>query len=251
MSLQERLKIAREFLRYSQKDMAKALDTNPQTWQIYESGKSVPGGKVLEALARIGFDVNWLLTGEGQMLRPTKKSANPDVAQKLREIRGERSIKELAEMLGATEDDIEGMEAGDKEPGLSFLSAVNYHLNINPLYFMRQGVDLENYRDTETESSTSYLDSDLLTLVFEVVQELDQNNTKLSPKQKAELAALVYQMNQHTKYTKERLHRFIEAICIFIEQGIDFNKLSERKLSNIIIEIAQHVVKGGDKKEGV
>jgi hypothetical protein len=54
-------------------------------------------------------------------------------------------------------------------------------------------------------------------------------------------------MHQGSKtYTKDRLKRFIEAVCVFIEQGIDFKKLSDRKLSNMIIEIAQHVVKGGE-----
>lgn len=69
MNLGERLKQVRENLGYTQKEMAKAINTNPQTWQVYESGKSVPGGNVLEALARMGFNVNWLLTGEGEMIQ--------------------------------------------------------------------------------------------------------------------------------------------------------------------------------------
>lgn len=56
-------------------------------------------------------------------------------------------------------------------------------------------------------------------------------------------------MNKDTKYTKERLKRFIEAVCIFIEQGVDFDKLSDQKLSNIIIKIAHHVVKGSDEAD--
>lgn len=67
MSLSDRLKRVRESLGYTQKEMAKAISTNPQTWQVYEAGKSVPGGNVLEALARMGFNVNWILTGEGEM----------------------------------------------------------------------------------------------------------------------------------------------------------------------------------------
>jgi len=67
MSLGERLKQVRESLSYSQKEMAQAIDTNPQTWRVYEANKSVPGGNVLEALARMGFNVNWILTGVGPM----------------------------------------------------------------------------------------------------------------------------------------------------------------------------------------
>jgi hypothetical protein len=36
-------------------------------WQGYESGDNVPGGKVLQSLAGLGFNINWLLTGEGPM----------------------------------------------------------------------------------------------------------------------------------------------------------------------------------------
>lgn len=67
MTLAERLRAARESLGYTQREMAKAINTNVQTWQVYEAGSSVPGGKVLEALARLGFNVNWLLTGKGMM----------------------------------------------------------------------------------------------------------------------------------------------------------------------------------------
>lgn len=69
MELAKRLKMVRESLGYSQKEMAKAINVYPQTWRIYESGKSVPGGNVLETMARLGFNVNWILTGEGEMRR--------------------------------------------------------------------------------------------------------------------------------------------------------------------------------------
>lgn len=67
MGLAENLKIAREFLGKSQKEMAKAVGASLTAWQNYESGSQVPGGKVFEALARMGFNINWLLTGEGEM----------------------------------------------------------------------------------------------------------------------------------------------------------------------------------------
>lgn len=66
-NLGERLKKTREFLQLSQKEMGKKASVSLQMWQAYEAGKSVPGGKVLEALSLIGFNVNWLLTGEGEM----------------------------------------------------------------------------------------------------------------------------------------------------------------------------------------
>ena len=78
MNLAERLKRVRENLGYTQKEMAKAINTNAQTWQIYETGKSVPGGKVLISIARLGFNVNWVLTGEGKMKNEAKTSEEED-----------------------------------------------------------------------------------------------------------------------------------------------------------------------------
>lgn len=69
MELSDRLKIARESTGKTQKEMAHAIDVSLTAVQSYESGRQVPGGRVLEALALMGFDTNWLLTGEGEMKR--------------------------------------------------------------------------------------------------------------------------------------------------------------------------------------
>jgi len=47
--------------------MATALGIGLKSWQVYEQGKSIPGGKVFEALVQLGFNANWLLNGEGPM----------------------------------------------------------------------------------------------------------------------------------------------------------------------------------------
>lgn len=68
-TVSERIKIVREALGESQKDMAKAIGISLPALQGYEAGKSFPGGKVLESLVKRGFNANWLLTGEGEMKR--------------------------------------------------------------------------------------------------------------------------------------------------------------------------------------
>jgi len=65
----------------TQVKFAKALGTTPQSWQVYEYGTSIPGGKVLESLSRMGFDVNWILTGEGEMKRGDIQQQNQPVQQ--------------------------------------------------------------------------------------------------------------------------------------------------------------------------
>lgn len=69
MELKERLKCARESLSFGQKEMAEALRVGLKSWQVYEQGGSVPGGKVFEALVKLGFNGTWLLIGEGPMKR--------------------------------------------------------------------------------------------------------------------------------------------------------------------------------------
>lgn len=67
MGLPERIKIIRESMGLSQKDMAKTLGSSLPSIQNYEAGNSVPGGNIFEALVKLGFNANWLLTGEGDM----------------------------------------------------------------------------------------------------------------------------------------------------------------------------------------
>ncbi|MDD2366295.1 MAG: helix-turn-helix transcriptional regulator [Desulfuromonadaceae bacterium] len=84
MELSERLKIARDSLGKEQKEIALLLNISFRSWQDYEAGKSVPGGKVFESLVKLGFNANWLLTGEGPMKGFTavpeaeRKTIDPD-----------------------------------------------------------------------------------------------------------------------------------------------------------------------------
>lgn len=66
-NLGERLKQAREALGKSQKEMAMLINVSFRALQGYEAGENEPGSKVIIALTKIGFNANWLLTGEGEM----------------------------------------------------------------------------------------------------------------------------------------------------------------------------------------
>jgi len=66
-TLADRLKLIRESLGYSQKEMAAAVNASFAALQGYEAGRNIPGGKVFEYLACMGFNANWILTGEGEM----------------------------------------------------------------------------------------------------------------------------------------------------------------------------------------
>lgn len=49
--------------------LARALDMKPPSFYKYINGDRNPGTSVLVRFTHIGIDLNWLLTGEGQMLR--------------------------------------------------------------------------------------------------------------------------------------------------------------------------------------
>jgi phage repressor protein C with HTH and peptisase S24 domain len=110
MSLAERLKKVRNSLGKEQKDVADALGISFRSWQDYEAGKSVPGGKVFESLTKLGFNANWLLTGEGNMRREEfdpeldRMVAAADRIDAIHEmLHGKSSIGNALETFGAAE----------------------------------------------------------------------------------------------------------------------------------------------------
>lgn len=263
MSLAERLKQIREHLKKTQKEIAGDVSVSVQMWQTYEAGKSVPGGNVLEALARMGFNVNWILTGDGP-IRLSEGEKKRLLFEEAHDILREKVLGQSRagggllyfcaaiydqELLRSYLFHKEYMPTTEELLELCRLSHMDdycKHRNIDYEDYLSTITNKEFGRSIEDKQPSSDIDSELLSLVYEVIEEISSESPSLTNSQKSELFTFVYQMNKGTKYTKERLKRFIEAVCSFIEQGIDFNKLSDRKLNNIMIEIAHHVVKGGD-----
>jgi transcriptional regulator with XRE-family HTH domain len=64
MSIGERVREIRDERGLSQVAFALELGISNGALQAYEQDSSVPGGKALAALATIGVDINWLLSGK-------------------------------------------------------------------------------------------------------------------------------------------------------------------------------------------
>jgi transcriptional regulator with XRE-family HTH domain len=77
MAINEKLKKAREHLGKNQKEMAALIGGGYRSWQGYEQGTSVPGGKVFEALAKLGFNTNWFFMDSVPMLQGTENQDAP------------------------------------------------------------------------------------------------------------------------------------------------------------------------------
>ncbi|MGV8059689.1 MAG: helix-turn-helix domain-containing protein [Smithellaceae bacterium] len=67
LTIADRLKIIRENLSKSQKEMAHHIGISLPAWQGYELGKNAPGSSVIEELVMLGYNANWILTGTGKM----------------------------------------------------------------------------------------------------------------------------------------------------------------------------------------
>ena len=76
MYLGKRIKDAREFLKIGQKEFAEKIGIIYQTLSKYERNEIKPTTEILTKLAEIhGININWLLTGNGDMfIREEKKS---------------------------------------------------------------------------------------------------------------------------------------------------------------------------------
>ncbi|MDP1527684.1 MAG: hypothetical protein Q8M20_17920 [Rhodocyclaceae bacterium] len=72
MTISERLKKLRLKLELSQPDAAIKFDIPLGSWKKYERGPSEPGSGALRGLHDGGVNINWLLTGEGEMFRNSK-----------------------------------------------------------------------------------------------------------------------------------------------------------------------------------
>lgn len=63
-----RLLALRKHFDKTQKEMAAWVGITQLAWFNYESGKSIPNGKVLAKLCEYGVNANWILVGQNKML---------------------------------------------------------------------------------------------------------------------------------------------------------------------------------------
>ena len=64
------LKLIRKDLDNTQLEMASELGVSVSTYKRYENGDLSIPGSVLKILAEMNYNVNWLLSGKGEMMQP-------------------------------------------------------------------------------------------------------------------------------------------------------------------------------------
>lgn len=139
-----RLKLVRETLGLSQKVMARSVAVSITAWQNYESGDQFPGGKVLEALTQMGFDANWLLTGQGNMQLSEYTSLGSGgveqvttIGDRIKIIRGKMSREKFAVYSEISKNTLVNYETGSSSPPAEYLIRILYNnKEINPAWLL-------------------------------------------------------------------------------------------------------------------
>lgn len=80
--IKDRLKQARNSLRMSQSKFAAICGIPQTTYSKYENGGSIPE-PIMVALAKFGFNLHWLITGEGPMYHKESKEIVADVVEEI------------------------------------------------------------------------------------------------------------------------------------------------------------------------
>jgi len=83
MKIAENLKKLREILGLTQEEMAQLLGVSLRAYQAYEKGSMEPKVGKLEILAqKYKVNLNWLVTGEGEIFIPqSKENLSPELVE--------------------------------------------------------------------------------------------------------------------------------------------------------------------------
>jgi len=139
LSMQKRLKVIRESLGMSPDAMANALDLSLQDWEDYETRENLPNKKIVDALARIGLNVRWVVTGEGSMMlsaEPAVSNAASIVLNKLRQLRGLKSDKSLGALFGTSQPTVAAWRARNSLPFWEIIGfCAQHNISLDYLFF--------------------------------------------------------------------------------------------------------------------
>lgn len=75
-TLHERMKFARSELKKTQKHIAELAGINLRTYINYEQGERETPVSIVVVYSSLGVNPNWLLTGEGEMMRGKSEAEN-------------------------------------------------------------------------------------------------------------------------------------------------------------------------------
>ncbi len=108
-----RIKAWRKHLGLTQVGFAELSGVHIGVLKKYERGVNVPGGEVLGAFSQTGVNINWLLTGEGEMITKAsfEEASENELPEDLQEF--EEGIQEMFRLLIEMEEPRRGMAVSE------------------------------------------------------------------------------------------------------------------------------------------
>ena len=108
LKIGERIKLVREQQKLSQKAFAEKCGDIPSTTiSKYEQGLIKPSAEILSKMGYIGININWLLTGEGEMMRG-KGEAEEVVSEAVEALSENRMLEKIVLMLADMSEEVQG-----------------------------------------------------------------------------------------------------------------------------------------------
>lgn len=102
----DRIKVWRKHLGLTQVTFAELSGIRIGVLKKYEAGYNIPGGDALASIANTGANINWLLTGEGNMHQPLEIEQKQLSPEELEEFNQE--FKHIFDLLLQIEEDKRG-----------------------------------------------------------------------------------------------------------------------------------------------
>ena len=146
---QDRLIEFRKVVSVNASAFAKSIEQSQPAYANYEIGKRKPAFEILVKMASVhNVNLNWLLTGEGEMFNapPTKKLRDSELkicfknfGGKLNKLQNENdlSIIEVAEILGISEDDFVDYCLARKKPDLDIVLKIISKFDVDFNWFLK------------------------------------------------------------------------------------------------------------------
>jgi DNA-binding XRE family transcriptional regulator len=148
-NFQERLIEFRKKVANSASAFARSIEQLQPAYVKYERGERKPAFEILEKMARVhNVNLNWLLTGEGEMFmtQPTLKVRDEDKKIALRNFGGkinklqtenDLSLSEAAEILEISEDDFVDYCLNRKKPDINIILKIIEKFDVNFEWFIK------------------------------------------------------------------------------------------------------------------
>ena len=101
-----RVKTIRKNEGIRQQDLADQSGLNIKTISLVENGHRLPGQELLDVLSKYGYNIDWILTGDGQEKKTKSKDNSPaNVHAKVHKL--EIELKEIKKVMQAILDKLD------------------------------------------------------------------------------------------------------------------------------------------------